>query len=52
MKKQIIVVLECKDSDSDLTVDEIEKDLHMGEDQIGFYHDYIIKKIDVRRRNI
>lgn len=47
MKKQITIILEVKDDDSDLAQDEIEKDIRMGEDQIGFYHEYIIKKIDI-----
>ena len=47
MKKQITVVLEVKGDDSDLNPDKIEHDLRMGEDQIGWYYDYSIKKIDV-----
>jgi len=31
----------------DLTVEEIEKDLRMGEDQIGWNYDYKIKSVDV-----
>lgn len=30
-----------------LTAEEIEKDLRMAEDQIGWNYDYVIKSVDV-----
>lgn len=47
MKKQIIVILEVEGDDSDITSDDIEHDLRMGEDQIGYYIDYTIKNIEI-----
>lgn len=31
----------------DLTAEEIEKDLRMAEDQIGWDYDYVIKSVEV-----
>lgn len=42
----IIVKLEL-DSPYDLTQEEIEEDLEIGESQIGWYYDYKIKSIEV-----
>ena len=42
----IIVELEL-DSPCDLTPEEIEKDLRLGEDQIGWNYDYKIKTVEV-----
>ena len=35
------------DSPYDLTAEEIEKDLRMAEDQIGWNYDYVIKSVEV-----
>ena len=42
----IIVNLEVSNQ-YDLTPEEIEKDLRMAEDQIGWSYDYIIKSVEV-----
>lgn len=42
----ITVELELS-SPYDLTAEEIEKDLQMAEDQIGWNYDYVIKSVDV-----
>lgn len=42
----IIVELELS-SPYNLTAEEIEKDLRMAEDQIGWNYDYDIKSVDV-----
>ena len=42
----IIVTLELS-SPYDLTAEEIEKDLRMDEDQIGWNYDYVIKSVEV-----
>ena len=42
----IIVNLEVS-SQYDLTSEEIEKDLRMAEDQIGWNYDYVIKSVEV-----
>lgn len=42
----IIVKLELS-SPYDLTSEEIEKDLRMAEDQIGWNYDYVIKSVEV-----
>ncbi len=41
----IIVKLEMPNP-SDLTFEEIEKDLRMAEDQIGWNYDYVIKSVE------
>ena len=43
---KIIVELELS-SPHDLTQKEIEEDLKRGEDQIGWYYDYVIKKVEL-----
>ena len=42
----IIVNLELS-SPYDLTSEEIEKDLRLAEDQIGWNYDYVIKSVEV-----
>lgn len=43
---KIIVELELS-SPYELTAKEIEKDLRMSEDQIGWNYDYVIKSVEV-----
>ena len=43
---KITVELELS-SPYELTAEEIEKDLRMAEDQIGWNYDYIIKSVEV-----
>lgn len=43
---KITVELELS-SPYDLTVEEVEKDLRMAEDQIGWNYDYVIKSLEV-----
>lgn len=43
---KIIVSLEL-DSPYELSPEEIEKDIRMGEDQIGWNYDYKIKTVEV-----
>lgn len=42
----IIVILDVS-SPSNLTLEEIEKDLRMAEDQIGWNYYYVIKSVQV-----
>lgn len=42
----VIVKFELS-SPYDLTLEEIEKDLRMAEDQIGWNYDYVIKSVEV-----
>lgn len=46
MNKIITVKLEL-DSPYELTAEEIEKDLRMAEDQIGWNYDYAIRSVEV-----
>lgn len=44
---EVIVKLELS-SPYELSAEEIEKDLRMGEDQIGWTYDYVIKSVEVQ----
>lgn len=44
--KTVILELEL-DNQRELSPEEIEKDLRMAEDQIGWYYDYVIKSVEV-----
>ena len=41
------IIVELISTNPDLTAEEIEADLRVGESQIGWYYDYKIKSIEV-----
>lgn len=47
---KIIIELE-PDNPYELTPEEIEKDIRMGEEQIGWNYDYKIKNVEVTERS-
>lgn len=46
---KIMVELELDDK-YNLTAEQIERDLRMAEDQIGWYYDYLIRSVKVSKK--
>ena len=48
---KITIELELS-SPHDLTAEEVEKDIRLSEEQIGWNYDYIIRSVNVTKTNI